>query len=215
MPSITSILLSFLYSFPHTVATPVSPPVEAPAITTTTPAATCSPDYYDPTTLTTIRLCPERTIHVLSASSTPLLVGSFDAEASTDNTHFFRRGAPCPGSGGTTYSSELVFTCCAPHHTTKENHINSAMQVAPCFFLLEACASRACGGTLLEEVEVLTQTSNGKRLPPSMLHIDVKDILKQMMDGSVGGSGGRGGSEGSEGVGGSPGRRPRRGRARG
>ena len=129
------------------------------------------------------------------------LIGQYNPDTSTDNTHFYTLGAECEHDQS--FSAELVFTCCAPNHKSRENHINSVAKVAPCFFILEACVERACSPERLqeskpdtEEVEILAtqqqqqqqtqqqtqQHTAPDRLPASMLHIDVKDILKKMLD---------------------------------
>jgi hypothetical protein len=215
----------FLLLFLCLVACLTPPPFTQATTTQPGQQSPCSPDYVDPATSQTIRLCPEKTIHIIRGDG-DVLIGTYDPDTSTENTQFFIRGSVCPS--GNTYSSELVFTCCAPNHQTKEHHVNSAMQVAPCYFIFEACASRACSDQMLEKLEKAAvaaaaakqeekkeaevqvevaatpsnSNSNSDRLPPSLLHIDIKDVLNQLLDGSGGGTagGGGGGGGGVEGM---------------
>ena len=133
----------------------------------------CSPDYISSST-TKIRLCPQNKIEIITEDQIKIL-GIFESETSTENTHFYNNGAECDSGG--TYSGELVFTCCAPNHKAREYHLNSAAQVAPCFFILEACSEKVCTPERLQLQEVVPD-----RLPPTMLHIGVKDVIKQMLD---------------------------------
>ena len=113
----------------------------------------CSPVYaVQPEPGILMRLCHADRVEIVddpdSVPMSAVLVGRFNEEQSTENTHFFNiGGTTCSSSPGESYEAEAIFTCCLMPGVpkgSKEGHINSVMSMSPCFYVMEVCSLSAC-----------------------------------------------------------------------
>jgi mannosidase alpha-like ER degradation enhancer 2 len=117
----------------------------------------CSPPFALDASAVWLRLCRRDRVEMLgadtpaaaapAAAAAGVLVGRFNAAPSTEHTHFFNLGGePCGVDGGA-YGAEVIFTCClmpGEQAGARDGHVNSAMAMGPCYFVLEVCSVSAC-----------------------------------------------------------------------
>ena len=82
----------------------------------------CSLPFALPDSSVELRVCPRDRVEIVGGTQagldhheSPIIVGRFNAEASTPHTHLFNVGGEPCASGGGVYEAEVIFTCCLMH----------------------------------------------------------------------------------------------------